>query len=167
MFLNAAFRVSAFRVSAFRVSCVLRFRRVSRFAFRVSLLFAFCVCAFRCVLRFASFRVFCVSGLMHSRLSQILRSQGLFAFRLRSLRFAAFRVSALCVSQRFGVLRFGVLRFVRFTGCVSKHRVSAAFRVSLMFASQRFAFQNALSYSEKAAFQRVRFAFQCILRFRV
>ena len=91
-----------------------------------------CISLRLCVLRFAAFRVFCVSGLMHLRLSQLFRSQGLAAFRLR---FAVRRFALGSVS------RFGVLRFVRFTGCVSKRRVSGAFRVSHMFASQRFAFR--------------------------
>ena len=143
MFLNAAFRVSAFRVSAFRGSCVLRFRCVSRFAaFRVLRL---CISLRFGVLRFAAFHVFCVSGIMLLRLSQLFRSQGLSAFRLRSLRFAAFRVSALCVSQRFAFRRFAFRRF--------------AFRAfhRLRFKTPRFSCVSCFAHVRKSAFRVSRF----------
>ena len=135
---NSRFKRLRFAFLKIRVLCVLRF-----IAFRVLRL---CISLRFGVLRFAAFRVFGVSGLMHLRLSQLFRSQGLSAFRLR---FAFRRFSFRSVS-RFGVLHFGVLRFVHFTGCVSKRRVSAAFRVSHMFASQRFAFR----VSKRAILQR-------------
>ena len=168
MFLNAAFRVSAFRVSAFRVSCVLRFRCVSCFVFhcvsRSAFVHfaAFWRFAFRCISRVLRFRAYALKAVSTLSLSRLVCVSVAFtAFRSVSrfgvLRFAAFGVSAFCVS-------------VFCVSCVSQaafqnaaFQLRFAFRTCSQVGVSRFAFQNALSYSEKAAFQKVRFAFQCFL----
>ena len=133
----------------------MRFAFQGRFAFRVSLRFAFCVCAFRCVLAQLALslsRLVCVSVAFTA-----FRSVSRFG----ALRFAAFRVSAFCVSA-FCVSCVSQAAFQN-----AAFQLRFAFRTCSQVSVSRFAFQNALSYSEKAAFQKVRFAFQCVLRFRV
>ena len=128
----------------------MHFAAFGRFAFRcVSRLLRFRACALKAQSALSLSRLVCVSVAFTAFRSVL---------RFGALRFAAFRVSAFCVSA-FCVSCVSQAAFQNAT-C----QLRFAFRTCSQVSVSRFAFQNALSYSEKAAFQKVRFAFQCALR---